>query len=261
MKESLMVLVAITLLFVFVGCVGCQEAQIKPMEGVEFIDTDNYANRKLYFYYYIPAKAVGQEKSDILACIPGLGGSGEYFRNSNFKKLADEEGMILISPSFNYDEANWGTRQSYQYPEVWSGQAFLEIINKFEQIHKKQTDKLYLYGFSAGAQFALRFSLWKPEICDACVAYASGGRIIPQNSNQVSYLLGVGRQDIGDRIKHMHNFRDAAIRLGMKIIYKEYEVGHGLTHLQILDSVNFIKEVHQAKRRETHWQAGQNICF
>lgn len=64
-----------------------------------------------------------------------------------------------------WDENNWDAKKSYQFPEVWSGDALLKIINSFKQKHNIRISKYYMFGFSAGAQFALRFAFWKQDFC------------------------------------------------------------------------------------------------
>ncbi len=218
---------------------------LKKSEGLGFILTDNYENRELFYYYYIPKKVVSDKKTDILVYVSGLSGGWWDFSMEEIKRLVDEEGMIVVSPSFSYDEANWENRQSYQYPEVWSGQALLNILEKMTNTNKIQIGKLYFIGYAAGAQFVMRFSLWTPEMCVACVGHASGGQIVPKARNQVKYFVGIGKQDSSDRISNMKIFRNVAESLGIVVVYKEYEIGHSLTHIQILDSIKFIKEALQ----------------
>lgn len=156
------------------GCAG--ESAEEPLEGIGSISTDNYANTTLEYYYHVPPHMSNgpQEPCPVLVLVPGLSGRGEQFVSQQFKEFAQKEGFLIVSPSFVWDSGNWDSQQSYQYPSVWSGEALLEIIDQFEARNNLSTSAMYLFGFSAGAQFALRFCLWNPAQCVACAAHGSG---------------------------------------------------------------------------------------
>lgn len=221
--------------------VGCTPS--RGVDGISAIHTDNYANPRLEYYYYIP-DSVLREASDphpVLVMMPGLSGRGEEFVTSDFKRFANEEGLIIIAPSFVFDEANWDSRQSYQYPAAWSGNALLEIIAQLEKQKGITTSELCLFGFSAGAQFTLRFCLWQPERCIACAAHASGGTVLPDRPVQVRFFVTVGNQDV-DRIARVREFYARAKSLGIDVTYREYNAGHSLTAEQVTDSLDFLRE-------------------
>ena len=95
---------------------------------------------------------------------------------------------------------------------------------------------------AASAQFALRFCVWRPEQCAACAAHGSGGRVIPTSYIDVAFLIAVGEQDIADRHAHWRDFCNAAKRLGIEVKCNKYDVGHGLSSTQIIDSLDFFKQ-------------------
>lgn len=214
------------------------------VSGIDSIETDNYVNKKLEFYYYIPSNILSdkQKSYPVLICIPGLSGRGENAVTAEFKRFADQEGFVIIAPSFTFDEANWNSKTSYQYPEVWSGNALLDIIAKVKEKDALNLSKLYLHGFSAGAQFVLRFALWKPELCAACAAHASGGTVVPDKYCNVKFMVSVGKEDT-DRIAKSEYFCNNAKAEGIDVHYRQYEGGHMLPPPQVADSVDFFKRV------------------
>ena len=216
--------------------------------GIDSIETDNYANKKLEFYYYIPSKVIDnkQKSYPVLIFVPGLSGRGENAVTAEFKRLADQEGFIIIAPSFVFDEANWNSKTSYQYPEVWSGNALLDIIAKVKEKNALNPSKLYLHGFSAGAQFVLRFALWKPELCAACAAHASGGTVVPDKYCNVKFMVSVGKEDT-DRIAKAENFYNSAKADGIDVNYRQYEGGHVLPPAEITDCMNFFKCIYSGQ--------------
>ena len=220
-------------------------AQIsKPVEDTGFINTENQANKELQFYYYVPV-SVQEEKQishPVLVCVPGLSGNGKNFVSQSIKEFADTQGIIIIAPSFKFDKNNWDTGKSYQYSSVWSGNALLKIIKKINKLGYK-TSHFYLYGFSAGAQFVLRFALWKPDISKACIAHAGGGRIIPLKKVNTKFLVTCCDKD-KHRLEHASHFYHSAKTLGIDVTYKKYKGGHILPKEQEFDAIDFLTQVH-----------------
>ena len=176
--------------------------------------------------------------------VPGLNSNGEYFVSRDFKDFANSEGFVIIAPSFAYDKENFKSQQSYQYPSVWSGDALLEIIEQFEENNGIITSDLYLFGFSAGAQFSLRFCLWQPWLCVACAAHGSGGYVIPDTYVDARFFVTVGERDT-DRLDQANTFYSYATDLGIDVTYRKYNVGHGLSYDQIEDSIEFFESIEQ----------------
>ena len=222
---------------------GTPAAVVTPKEYTDSITTENYANKTLGYYCYISSKALCNTGSPVpvLVTVPGLGGDGAGAAYHQFKQLADEQGMVIIAPSFRWDEANWQSETSYQYPAAWSGKAFLEILDKFKQTENISISKLYMFGHSAGAQFVLRFSLLHPDMCAACVSNAAGGRVIPDQISQVRYLIGIGVRD-SERIAMAEEFVSWAKQMTLDVTYKQYETDHSLTQEQINDGAQFIRD-------------------
>ena len=212
--------------------------------AVDSIATDNYANENLQYFYYIPEDIADGNHSSypVLVMVPGLSGSGQSFVSQEFKEFADDEGFIIVAPSFQFDEQNWDSQQSYQYPWVWSGDALIDIVEQVELGNGITFSDWYLFGFSAGAQFSLRFCVWQPDLCAACAAHGSGGTVIPEEYVDVAFFITVGNQDTS-RIPKAQAFYNAARGLGIEVTYREYGVGHQLSSAQIDDSLEFFGAV------------------
>lgn len=235
---------AFLLLVLLVSLIFSFSFSQEKLEGISSIETDNYANKILEFYYYIPSKVLKEKDKahPLLACIPYLSGRGEEFVLPIFKNFAEEEDFLIISPSFVFDERNWESKTSYQYPSAWSGEAFLRIVEKVKKEFGLNISKFYLFGFSAGAQFSLRFALWKPELCSAVSAHAGGGTVIPDRFIDVKFFVSVGRDD-KERIPIVEIFYKKAKKLGIDATYRQYSGGHVLPIYQIRDSLEFFKKV------------------
>jgi len=229
---------------VLAGCAGNVSRGTGATVGTGSVQTDNYANYTLEYYYYIPSSLLDgdAESHSLIVAVPGLSGRGEYFVPQGMKDFAEENGYAIVAPSFQFDERNWDSQQSYQYPWVWSGDALIAIVEQVEFDNAIAFSDWYLFGFSAGAQFSLRFCVWQPALCAACAAHGSGGTVIPEEYVDVAFLVTVGSQDTS-RIAKAQAFYYAASALGIDVMYKEYPVGHQLSDEQIGDSLDFFSEV------------------
>lgn len=235
-KTSIIVLLALISIF----CAGIVNAF--ALEGHSSVTTTNHANKLLAYYYYVPDKILksNDQAYPLLVMVPGLSGKGEGLVGKEVKKFAEQEGFIVIAPSFVFDEQDWQAEKSYQYPSVWSGEALLKIVQQFQMTHRLRISRFYLFGHSAGAQFVLRFAIWKPELCVACAAHASGALIQPQRSSGVNFFVTAGTMDT-TRIQNVQTFCETARNLGIEVIYKEYNIGHNLIKQQVTDSLEFFK--------------------
>lgn len=213
------------------------------IDGINFINTEGSSNEKLEYYFYVPKNTLNRnEPSPLLVCIPGLSASGKGFVNISFKQFALKENFIIIAPSFKFNREDWNARKSYQYPEKWSGNALISIIKQINK-HGYKTQDTYLYGFSAGAQFATRFALWKPHYCKAVIAHARGGEYIkPLIHMNTKFFLTVGKQDTS-RIENAEVFYYSCEWLNIHAVYKLYNCGHTIPEEQITDSIQFIQNV------------------
>jgi poly(3-hydroxybutyrate) depolymerase len=214
------------------------------VSGDDRIATDNYANKNLSYFYYIPAAVLADAASPhpLIICIPGLSGQGRAFANRPIRDFADDMGAVVIAPSFMWDEANWASQTSYQYPAAWSGNALLSIVDRVKETYGLTFSKFHLLGISAGAQFCARFALWKPDLSATCAAHAFGGEIIPGRYVPVKFLIGIGAEDIPDRKRHATVFSESGRKLGIEIELKEYSVGHDFSPEQLKDSLELFRQ-------------------
>jgi poly(3-hydroxybutyrate) depolymerase len=211
--------------------------------GTASITTDNYANRKLRYYYFIPHSVVGETRRvPLLVAVPSLSGNGmQFVVGTGFTEFVEKNGFVMIAPTFIFDSKNWATKSSYQYPSAWSGDALVRMVGQFEKEHKISVSKYYLFGFSAGAQFSLRFCVSNPELCAACAAHSSGGTVTPKEYIDVKFFVSCGRQD--SRMRQFNWFCDKASSLGIYVICKEYNGAHMLDMQKIEDSLQFFMSV------------------
>lgn len=217
---------------------------VMPKKGRSSVTTANYANSTLEYYYYIPSSLVERKNKPypLIVWVPGLDGDGESSLPEQFYKLADTKGYAILTPTFKFDEQNFEKRTSYQFPQAWSGQALLKILEK-EKSNGLNYSKLYLAGFSAGGQFVSRFSFMKPEMVSACAILSSGARVKPEKNNGVKYFVGIGTMDDKYRRENAEIFNDAAQKLNIPIEYRQYYMEHDTNEEEMNDVAEFFEKV------------------
>lgn len=216
--------------------------------GTDSITTSNYANQTLSYFYYIPQNVMQnkQVRPPYLILVPGLSGRGEDFTTQVFKDFANQNGFVIIAPSFVFDQKNWENKTSYQYPAVWSGKAMNDILNSFDTKQGLKPSRIYMLGFSAGAQFALRYSLLYPDYVTACSIIAAGEADMPTQYQATKFLIAVGDQDEQDRINKARDFYYAATAQKIDIYYKEYKnIAHQLADEEINDSFLMFSKINE----------------
>lgn len=109
------------------------------------------------------------EKADtkrwVVVDICGVGGPKKDWFGYRLLKWLGEDKVIALAPVFTQKDSHLG-----------GGDAAKELIARFEEIKKnhKVHDKMFLYGFSAGAQFAHRFAFNHPEYVIGVSAHSAG---------------------------------------------------------------------------------------
>lgn len=205
-----------------------REAPTRDPDGPDIrsaaIQTAYPANQTLNYRYFVPEGLAERADVPVLVVLGGRGLPG--WITTDFQEFAAREGVVIVSPTFRFDGDDWAQRRSYQYPEAWSGQALLAVLRDFETRAEIRTGPILLFGFSAGAQFALRFAAWAPERCLAVCGHASGGTLELRRAVDVRFRVTLGERDQQRREQFQH-FVSLADRLGLQA---ETFVYPGLVH-------------------------------
>jgi len=225
--------------------------KIKPVvdgsiSRIDSITTSNYANPTLNYFYYIPQNVFKNknERHPYLILIPGLGGQGQDFAIKPFRDFAKKEGFVIIAPSFVYDDKDHDNETSYQYPKTWSGQALNDILNSFDSKQGMMPSRIYMLGFSAGAQFASRYAMLYPDYVTACAFNAAGATDDPIKYQATKFYVAVGSLDEDVRKQTAQNFYSLAQKQGIDVTFKQYDnVGHAISDDEINDELAFFSRI------------------
>ena len=171
------------------------------------------------YWVYLPSDFDAARTYWLLVAVHGLGGKGEGALG--WAKFADEGQCIVVGPTF---------KGTYQFPTAKNepGRNMVAIFKELGQQYKLQR-KLFITGFSAGAQFAHRFTLECPQHVVACAAHSAGSWGSPNaKAKYVPFAVTCGEAD-RSRIDIARNFAADLERKGYKVTTAWYkDVGHSM---------------------------------
>jgi pimeloyl-ACP methyl ester carboxylesterase len=165
----------------------------------------------------------------VLLLIPGFNGSGAAMLGGRWAQFADECGLLLLAPTFHSNVEELHRREGYYYPELWSGAVIEQALAEVARRERINTDKILIFGFSAGAHVAHRFALWKPDRVKAFVAYSAAWWDPPtEKLRDVPALIMCGEQD--ERLGATREFFERGLKLDLPFVWRAYRgVGHQMT--------------------------------
>ena len=171
----------------------------------------------------------GRAGMGVLVLVPGYNGDGDQMLDQRWKTFAEKNGLILLAPTFRAEGRENNEGRGYYYPEQGSGEVMEAAIAETGQRHGIRTDKVLMFGFSAGAHFAHRFANWKPERVGAFVAYSAGWWSDPvKGVRAVPGLIMCGEED--PRYEESYGFFKKGQAMGCPWVWKSFEgTGHELT--------------------------------
>jgi pimeloyl-ACP methyl ester carboxylesterase len=138
------------------------------------------------YLQYIPSRPVAPPQ--MLVLVHGSLGPGETVLNGDLINrwipFAEEMGLILITPAF--DQENYGGEggpaggyRGLFGRKVRADEFLNSIINQYQLLSDKFDGRFYLYGHSAGGQFAGRYMVMHPDRILGGVISAAGSFAYP----------------------------------------------------------------------------------
>ena len=181
--------------------------------------------RAVEFAYRRPAG----EASGVLLLVPGYNGSGKAMLDERWGRFGDEHSLVLLAPTFQTSPERLKSERGYYYPWLGSGRQVGQALVEIQRRCGVTADKVLIFGFSAGAHFAHRFALWKPERVRAYVAYSAAWWSQPtKRLGDVPALIMCGEAD--PRYEATWAFMEAGLALHLPWVWRSYKnTGHELT--------------------------------
>jgi poly(3-hydroxybutyrate) depolymerase len=127
--------------------------------------------------YYLFAPASAKASAPLVVLLHGSGQNGLSMLES-WKELAGREGLVLAAPDSS-DPKGW--RIPADGPEF-----IHDLVETLKRRHPVDPRRVYLFGHSAGAVFALGLSMMESEYFAAAAVHAGAWRR-PSDSNVIRY--------------------------------------------------------------------------
>ena len=154
---------------------------------------------------YVPAGAAADAKLPLLVVLHGSGGRGEKIV-SIWKDEAEKEKIVLVGPD-STDQVHWAS--------PWDGPLFLhDIVEEVASKYPIDRRRVYLFGHSAGAVFAIQMAALESEYFAAAVISAGSlqpeyFRLFGYATRKIPYLLIIGTRDQFFPLAEVQATRDA----------------------------------------------------
>ncbi len=134
------------------------------------------SNKKERVYYLFVPEKKSEKPLPVLILLHGSNRNG-FSLVEKWKDLAEKEGILLAGPDA-IDSSHWSTGPD--------GPEFLrEIVEALKLKYRIDERRIYLFGHSAGASFALYMSLFESEYFAATAIHA--GALSPDSYSDVEY--------------------------------------------------------------------------
>jgi len=178
-----------SLLVWLVAC-GLLLAGVSAYAG-EFEGAD--AQGRAYFVY-TPDTIDPDTTYTLVLAVHGYRGNGRG--GAGLRGWVNEHDCIVLSPSYDSD--------GYQYLQAGSERQTLDLIALLHDQYALN-DKIFVFGFSGGAQFAHRFAMAHPGLVAGCAAHSAGtwgtgdyDNAVPNPAaRSVLFVISCGENDTG----------------------------------------------------------------
>jgi predicted esterase len=173
-------------------------------DGVEVIKVKTHSaeNKEIPYYLRVPKgfqPALRGKSYRLLFLCPFFNGDGlRLIREChNWQQIADERQWFIMSCTFKQrGEEVQDRRISYYYPEGFSGKATVDALIQAAKKYPIDTNRLFLHGFSGGAQFVHRFAMWIPDRVTAVAVNSASWFDAPNaKCSLAAWLVTVGESD------------------------------------------------------------------
>jgi len=186
------------------------------------------------FYLFVPDNITPTRPAPLIVLLHGSGRNGLSLVEK-WKDLASKEGIILAGP----DAAN---------PDVWSpskdGPDFLrDLVEHLKSKYPINSRRVYLFGHSGGAVYALMVSMLESEYFAATAVHAGAWReeqeyqVINAASRKIPLAIWVGTNDQFFPLQAVRATRDALQAKGFPIQVTEMP-GHDHWYYDLAPKIN-----------------------
>jgi poly(3-hydroxybutyrate) depolymerase len=165
------------------------------------------------YYLYLPSTVKASSPAPLIVMLHGSDRVGMSLVEK-WKDLAKKEGFIIVGPDSS-NTRGWGSPQD--------GPDFLhDLVEELKTKYPINSRRVYLFGHSAGASFALEMSLMESQYFAATAIHAGvlpadDADLIDSAKRKIPISIQVGDRDPGLPVKAVRATRDALNAKGFAI--------------------------------------------
>jgi poly(3-hydroxybutyrate) depolymerase len=188
----------------------CEQIYAKGKSSKETISSDN---KQRTYYLFVPESGDTQRKQPLLLLLHGSNRNGQSLIDK-WKDLADKEKIIIAAPD-STNPTNWSVGKD--------GPDFLrDLVEALKAKYPIDERRVYLFGHSAGAGFAIYMSLFESEYFAAMAIHA--GALPPEDywvvaraTRKIPMAIWVGDRDPFFPLKLVRGTRDVLVSKGFSV--------------------------------------------
>jgi len=165
------------------------------------------------YYLYVPATIKAEAPAPLIVMLHGSNRNGMSLVEK-WKEYAKKEGFIIAGPD-STNSRGWGSPQD--------GPDFLyQLVEELKSKYPINPRRVYLFGHSAGASYAIHMSLMESEYFAAAAVHAGGlveqdMQLIPLAKRKIPISIQVGDRDQFVPLNVVRSTRDALKQAGIPI--------------------------------------------
>jgi poly(3-hydroxybutyrate) depolymerase len=188
---------------------------------------------KRTYALYVPAGVARDKPAPILVAMHGSTSNGKTIVE-RWTDLADAHGLIVAGPDAT-DNKMWVSPQD--------GPLFLkDVVDDVAKSHAIDGRRIYIFGHSAGANFALQMAVLESEFFAAGAIHAGAissdyYSIFDAATRKIPMAIYIGTRDQFYPIDVVRGVRDALQKRGFDLLYKEMP-GHDHNYKAVAPEIN-----------------------
>jgi len=185
------------------------------------------------YYLFVPETATPEHPTPLLVLLHGSGRNGQSLMDK-WKDLGNKEGVVLIAPDAI---ASQGWRIPGDGPEFLHN-----VISEVKAKHPVDPRRMYVFGHSAGASFALYMGLFESEYFAAVAIHAGGLQpndnvIVERAARKIPIYIAVGTVDRLVPLEGVRATRDMLVKSGFEVQLIEMK-GHDHWYYDLAPKIN-----------------------
>ena len=196
-------------------------------------ETIESQGRKRTYYLFVPENATNDHPAPLVLLLHGSGHNGQSLMDK-WKDLGVKEGIVLVAPDSLTPES-WRTPQD--------GPDFLhDLLSELKTKYAIDQRRMYLFGHSGGAVFAVYMGLFESEYFAAIAIHAgalrpSDGDIAARAARKIPFHIAVGTIDPNFPLEAVRSTRDLLVKNAFTVELIEMN-GHNHWYYDLAPKIN-----------------------